>query len=86
MKMPCGKHKGKELKVIEAYYLNWFYDEHKPVILELERVFGIFPREKMSQKVELDVLYDEIRARFPGDAGLKEYHEQVIKRYFTRKK
>jgi hypothetical protein len=86
MKMPCGKYKGKELKEIEVFYLNLFYDEHKPVILELERGFKIFPRERRSEKVEINLLFDEMSAKFPDNEGLKAYHEEIIRKYYTEKR
>jgi uncharacterized protein (DUF3820 family) len=82
MKMPFGKHKDKELSLVPDSYLQWFYDENKPIVKEIERLLRLMPIERRAEKIETEILFEEYKKRYPGNEPLECFYEELVEKLF----
>jgi uncharacterized protein (DUF3820 family) len=82
MKMPYGKYKGKELALVPDSYLQWFYDENRPIVREIERLLRLMPVERRAEKVETEILFEEYKKRHPENEPLESFYEDLMEKLF----
>ena len=80
--MPFGKHKDKELAIIPESYLQWFYDENRPIVREIERLLKLMPIERRSEKAETEILFNEYKKRYPDNEPLESFYEDLMQKLF----
>ena len=83
--MPFGKHKGKRLSQIPEDYLSWFYREYKPLVLAIERTLKVLTVEKRSEKIEVEILFEEYQRKYPDNKIITELKEDIINRFYSGK-
>jgi hypothetical protein len=83
MRMPFGKYKDQELNCIPKDYLSWVYGEYKPIVIAIERFLKILPRERRSEKVELEMLFNEHQSRYPDNRGMNQLYDFIVDKFYS---
>jgi hypothetical protein len=82
MKIDFGMFQGKPIETLPIVYLESVYESYKPQILAIERCLKITPRERRSEKIEIEVLFDEFKKKYPDNEALNEYHQAILKKLY----
>jgi hypothetical protein len=80
--MPFGKYRGQDISRVPEGYLSWAYTEYKPLVLEIERKLKITPRERRSEKVQIEIIFDEYIRRNPENTTIEEIREEIIEKFY----
>lgn len=81
-KLDFGKYSGKPLASVPESYLEFLYKNYKRLVLEIERHLKIVPVERRSERVELSMMFDNFKKRYPDDAGLSEFYNAVLEKLY----